>query len=454
MYCKVCESVSLRSWLLVPYAYYRRGEIFAQKLEKDEFKLIQRCDGEQELGESKLIRSLISRDLVQELNEPESHPVDYRFCANRYFPRINWMITGRCDCNCLHCFNAVDNERLQSEFSWEACVSLLEEAEKCGVHSFTITGGEPMLHLRFMDIVRGIYERNMMIDELNTNGAFITQPILDEMMNIGCQPLMKISFDGIGHHDWLRNQKGAEKRTLDAIKLCIANDFPVMVQTNIHRKNVDAILPTLELMDTLGVMCTRVIRTSESPRWLENSGDSCLTIEEYYNECLEIARKYIVNPHVMNLAFWQFLDIFPKMRAYRMCPVEGDYDAYNHNMPTCRDNRGMVAVTASGEMVPCNQMSGFFKNRGTSLGNVKRERLQQLLLDSRYLDKVCTSVSSVLEHNEKCHSCVYWKLCLGGCRASALLLGNDYLACDPAKCIYFHGGWMEKTKQVMKDFSQ
>ncbi|HII93191.1 MAG TPA: radical SAM protein [Methanosarcina sp.] len=452
MYCKVCETVSLRSWLLVPYAFYRRGEIFAQKLEKDEFELMQRCNGEQELEESNLLRSLILRSFLQELKGPELHPVDYRFCANRYFPRINWMITGRCNYNCLHCFNAADNERLQSEFSWEECISLLGEAEKCGVHAFTINGGEPMLHPRFMDIVRSIYERNMLIDELNTNGAFITQPILDEMKHIGCRPLMKISFDGIGHHDWLRNQKGAEQHTLNAIKLCIENDFPVMVQTNIHRKNVAAILPTLELMDTLGVMCTRVIRTSESPRWLENADDSCLAVEEYYEACLKIAGGYITNPHAMNLVFWQFLDIFPKTRTYSMRPVEGSYAAYQPDMPVCRGNRGMVAITASGELVPCNQMSGFFKNRGISFGNMKKERLQQLLLDSRYLDKVCMSVSSVLEHNEKCQNCAYWKLCLGGCRAFALQFGNDYLACDPAKCIYFHGGWMEKTEQAMKDF--
>jgi hypothetical protein len=122
MYCKVCETVSLRSWLLVPYAFYRRGEIFAQKLEKDEFELMQRCNGEQELEESNLLRSLILRSFLQELKGPELHPVDYRFCANRYFPRINWMITGRCNYNCLHCFNAADNERLQSEFSWEECI--------------------------------------------------------------------------------------------------------------------------------------------------------------------------------------------------------------------------------------------------------------------------------------------------------------------------------------------
>ena len=30
---------------------------------------------------------------------------------------MNWMITGKCNYNCLHCFNASDNSPLVSEFT-------------------------------------------------------------------------------------------------------------------------------------------------------------------------------------------------------------------------------------------------------------------------------------------------------------------------------------------------
>lgn len=78
---------------------------------------------------------------------------------------------------------------------------------------------------------------------------------------------MKISFDGIGHHDWLRNREGAEKTALNAIRLCIENGFRVKVQTNVHRLNLDSMLPTAEMLDDMGVDEMRIIRTTESPRW-------------------------------------------------------------------------------------------------------------------------------------------------------------------------------------------
>ena len=52
-----------------------------------------------------------------------------------------------------------------------------------------------------MDILREIHKRGMFVEELNTNGYYITREILEEMKKIGCDPLIKISFDGIGCHN-------------------------------------------------------------------------------------------------------------------------------------------------------------------------------------------------------------------------------------------------------------
>ena len=42
-------NIALRSWLLVPYAYYIRGERNARGLKEEEFMFLAACDGRNEL---------------------------------------------------------------------------------------------------------------------------------------------------------------------------------------------------------------------------------------------------------------------------------------------------------------------------------------------------------------------------------------------------------------------
>ena len=182
--------IALRSWKLVPYAYYIKGERNAQGLKKEEFEFLCACDGKTELpsdNESPLVRRLLENGFIHAAKEGEilsdwSRPL---VCSNRYFPAMNWMITGRCNYNCLHCFNAADNAPLMSEWSMEEADKLLGQARDCGINAFTITGGEPMFHKNFFDILDGIYRRGMYVEELNTNGYFITAETLDRMKKVG-----------------------------------------------------------------------------------------------------------------------------------------------------------------------------------------------------------------------------------------------------------------------------
>ncbi|MBQ3843282.1 MAG: radical SAM protein [Ruminiclostridium sp.] len=320
MYCKLPEYIALRSWPLVPHAYFVRYSPYAQPLTKREFEIMLLCDGEHDIEFDETVMALVTRRLIVTC-EKGDHPSEwseYKSYDNRYFPKMNLMITGKCNYNCLHCFNAADNAPLMTEWTFEDICDLFDQARDCGIHALTITGGEPMVHKHFMDIIREIHRRNMFVEELNTNGYYITQEILDEMKAVGCYPLIKISFDGIGYHDWMRDRKGAEQKTLDAIKLCIANGFRVKVQTQVHRKNIESMMPTAKVLNDLGVNEMRIIRTTEVPRWLENAGDACLGIEEYYEKLLAFAKEYISSDMKMGikvsdtLSDWKNLSVIGK----------------------------------------------------------------------------------------------------------------------------------------------
>lgn len=447
--------IALRSWRLVPYAYYIRHDRNARGLCKEEFEFLSSCDGRTRIVPEENKKALAEKFLACGFIHPAqggevlSDWQKPRHCDNRYFPAMNWMITGKCNYNCLHCFNAADNAPLMSEWTLPEAEKLLDEAQICGINAFTITGGEPMLHQNFFEIIAGIYARGMYVEELNTNGHFIDQESLDRLKETGCRPLIKISFDGLGYHDWLRNRKGAEKDALRAMKLCVENGFPVKAQTNVHRRNLESMLLTATLLDEMGIDEMRVIRTTEVPRWSENAQGAALKLAEYYDGMLDFASRYTREKHRMAVDIWQFLTLFPQMHAYRIRPVEYSAGEYRDSLPVCRGNRGMTAVSANGNLYPCMQMSGTCEARGDVFGNVKTDGLQIFLQDGNYLDEVCRTVGELAGKNGKCGACEYFRQCAGGCRALAYAFTGDQLGVDPAKCLFFENGYHRKIESAL-----
>ena len=439
MYYILNDNIALRSWKGIPYAYYERGSAEPHGLSEKDFYTLLECDGQHNLSAADIPEGFAT---PCESGEKElSVWQEVMVCDNRCFPMINLMLTGRCNYNCIHCFNASDNAPLQSEFTTEEAKDLIEQARECGVAAFMLTGGEPMLHRSFFDIVSFIYEKGMYVSRINTNGSFISPDSLDALEKIGCRPLMKISFDGIGFHDRMRGVKGAEEKTLEAIRLCVERGLRVMVQTNVNTLNLPSMLPTAELLNSIGVNTMRIIRTSESPRWKMNGYGETLSFEEYYSSMLDLAGNY---KGKMKLDIWQMMDVEEGHITITAAKSSSPGDV------VCRGNRRMVAIGADGELFPCNQLSGWFESKGRSLGNVKKTALKELLSGGAYLDAVTMTVGDIKEKCEQCRECPYFEICSGGCRALACVCGDSYTGRDISKCIFFKEGYYEKTLEFIK----
>ena len=454
MFYRLKDDVALRKWKYVDRAVYLKGQDHAVGISKEEFELALKCDGEHDITPDAHIAHLLAIRYIEpcEKGQKPNEWSKFKEYDNYYFPRMNLMITGKCNLNCLHCFNAKDNAPLNTELSYEDVINILDQAREIGIQAFTITGGEPLVHPRFLDIVRAIYERDMFIFELNTNGLLITQKMLDVFKELHCYPLIKISFDGVGYHNWIRQHPQAEDLTIKAIKKCIANGFRVKAQVQVNRKNVDVMMDTAKLLNELGVDEMRIIRTTEAPRWEKNSPQSSLTIEEYYERMLEFAKQYIASDMRMFIDIWQFVRLNPFAHSVELMPVACNKKDFNIRIPMCKGNRGMIAVSSSGEVVPCLQMSGYFIEKGISLGNLFKTPLKELVKDSPYLNLAMAPLFKQIIENDKCGNCKYYKACTGGCPALGLLYSKDvnFYHEDITKCIFFENGWYEKTTEALK----
>ncbi|MDR0904203.1 MAG: radical SAM protein [Ruminococcus sp.] len=457
------------------------------------------CDGMTDIPEvTEELKTLIDSGIVVPGETPPTDRQKYRYHKNRYFPAAKWQITGRCNYRCKHCFNAVDNSPIFEEFTLPEAKALVNEFERCGVGKVEVTGGEPTLHPNFLEILTELKKADIDVTKINTNGSRITPKLLAEIKAIGFHPLFAMSFDGIGFHDSFRGHDGAEEELLSAIKLLRSEGFAVKIDMNVNAENTETILPSAKLMDSMGVRNMRIDRTMETPRWFKNCKKP-FTIRDYYEFALKFAEEYRKGPYKMPINFWHVLHVYPQSRTVSHgAEISGRVSG---RTVVCGHNRGMLTVTNSGELAPCNQMSGILHQMGVSFGNVKETPLQNLLSDT-YNDEtfikgsitkkpVVSSITAMLtgkkadgdgliadlegkfdgaaeiipknylhaadmrleelyERTPRCPSCKYSERCCGGCRAIPLGLTGSYTERDITKCIWFYEGYADRLETMIE----
>lgn len=421
---------------------------------KEEFELLLQCDGKISLPESETLRRLEKEGMIRPAPEGEETDPDLlrKSYENRCVPNMAINITERCNYNCRHCYEAVDNDIPRSEMPLERCRNLLAQAGDCGIQNIKITGGEPLMHRDFLDIVRCVYENGMTVDRINTNGFFLTDTMLEELLALDRQILFNFSFDGIGYHDWMRGREGAEKDALQKIRMLTEKGFPVRAAMTLNRVNKDAAAETMFRMEELGVREFRIIRTSETPRWVMNAGDACLTVEEYYDAMLELFRIYAASDRKINLNVWQFATAVSAQKRYGMAMVLIAPEDFSPDLCLCGNCRETIIVRPDGSVFPCIASPGILQAHGMEFGNVFENGLQPVLQNSGYLSFVCKGVHVIAENDPKCAACPYFKQCLGGCRLGALGLGGDIFGHDPSKCLFFEKRYDKKLAEALPGF--
>jgi len=453
----VLNNIALRSWWLVPRAIIRGiGEEhrFANSVSQEEFELLKACDGKTALPPSDVLSGLEQRKLIRPAKEGEETEefLKHRTYQNRYVPNMGINITERCNFNCLHCYEAVDNQIPRHEMSLERCQSLLKEAKECGIQNIKITGGEPLIHKDFLEIFKCVYENEMTVDRINTNAFFITEELLDEIRAVDQNILFNVSYDGAGFHDWMRNKKGAEKDLLSKIRLLVEKGFSVRAAMTVNRVNQGAAEETMNKMEELGVQEFRLIRTSEVPRWVLNAKDACLTPKEYYDFSVNLLRKYAREDHRIILNIFHVAKANPRTKNLCIPMIRGAVKDFSPDICLCGNARENITVTPTGAVFPCTPSPGTYAAAGFDFGNVFRDGLKSLLQSSKYLSFVCKGVHAISEHDPKCAACKYFKQCMGGCRLFAFGLTGDILSHDPIRCLFFDERYDKKITEVMPGY--
>lgn len=409
------------------------------------FDIFDRCDGEQDFGPqegltAKALRVYTEAGVLEQVDSPR--PVQpwqrYRFVDNRRVPQCFLSITGRCNLRCLHCFMASDRDAVPNEFTLEQIRTILARIDEAGIHTLTISGGEPLCHPDFGKILDEVSVYGMEICRLHTNGILFRQETVDLLRGHGQSPEVVLSFDGLGVHDWMRNRPGAQAEAVRAIRLASRNGLRTRCAVNVNRRSLPVLRETARFLYGEGVRSLYFVRTSESPRWL-GSGEGCLSAREYW-DAMDTALDDLIdlNRNGLELQFFNGPTLAPGITAERLESAElPGADQLPKAPAWCRKALSCLFVSSTGLVMPCDSAEGGFLENGL-LGadsNILEVPLTKIVNGSGYSRCLETTVQDVADSNPECADCPWFRRCRGGgCR----LCGTLWKAAASGDANYYH----------------
>ena len=449
MYYRLKEPWAFRGWKKTPHAICAlEGERRHDKpvfIDREIFLDLLYCNGEEDVNLSgfpektrKAIREMLSGGVLEESAEkmkPLRPWQRYRVYPSRMIDSVHWSITGKCNFNCRHCLVSAPDAR-HPELPLEDCLHIIREIASCGIRRVDLTGGEPLVRKDFEEIVKALTENGIDIGMLFTNASLLTEDTLRMFERVHQHPGFQLSFDGLGHHDWLRGVPGAEKQADAAFRLLQKAGVPVSVAMCIHKENRDSLRDTVHYLAGLGVRSLRVNAPQELGVWKQYSEAYALSEEEIRDICLRNIEWYFEDGMPLDLELEGYFQCRKGSTEYKIPYVH--HPAENADwkkVPQCESMSHQIYISAEGRLAPC--MAFADTPLAETFPSVLEKPLGKLTLEGSCFDVVNTRVSDFLAANDECVRCEYLRACCGGCMAEGMAACGSYLGKDP-RCCWFH----------------
>jgi len=159
---------------------------------------------------------------------------------------VGLELTTGCNLRCVHCWQG---EKTHSKMlKLDEIKVIIKRLAELGVISLRITGGEPMIHPNFWEIMEEATHSGLSI-VLRTNGILINEVVARRLQDY---PIIftELSIDGFTpqYHDGFRRKKGSFQKTFLALGLLIKNGINTRVKTVLTRGNIESLLDLGKLL--------------------------------------------------------------------------------------------------------------------------------------------------------------------------------------------------------------
>lgn len=335
-------------------------------------------------------------------------------------PRLSVLylyVTNRCNLSCAHCW--IDSGCQKNEFiEVEQLKNVLDTMLKLGLRQVNITGGEPLLHEKLLEIVKMFYENNVVM-YLNTNGTLLTKEKSCELGKFKNYLYCSVSVDGALEetHDAIRGCKGAYNKAVTGIKELLNNQIPCEVIYTIQKRNLHELEEVIMLANQIGINILRI-------NFLQyGTGDRINDLKKEEGN-LSIFEILELNDRIQELAKRSRIRITTNLPYSFYAPQE----IINLQNRTCGIKHA-IGILPDGSVSLCGV--GELK-QDLVMGNIKTDSLEKIWENNKVIRYIRDNLPERLEG--VCGKCCLKTVCCGYCIAQNYMdtssLNASYNLCE------------------------
>lgn len=165
---------------------------------------------------------------------------------------VAWQITNECNLACLHCIEeSGPGKAFADELDAEMVFAVIDQMMDHEVPYLSFSGGEPMLHPLFFDMVERVCRRGAQL-KIETNGHFLSPENCARLRDLGVKAV-QVSLDGATAATFGRMRvRGEFDRTIDGLRNLRAAAVPIEINFSPATFNIHEASAIVDLAHELG----------------------------------------------------------------------------------------------------------------------------------------------------------------------------------------------------------
>jgi MoaA/NifB/PqqE/SkfB family radical SAM enzyme len=165
---------------------------------------------------------------------------------------VAWQITNECNLACLHCIEeSGPGKAFKDELSREQVLDVIDQLMEHEVPYLSFSGGEPMLHPHFFEMVERVTSRGSQL-KIETNGHYLSPENCARLKDLEVKAV-QVSLDGATSATFGRMRvRGEFDKTVEGIRNLAKAGVPIEVNFSPAAFNIHEAARIVDLAHELG----------------------------------------------------------------------------------------------------------------------------------------------------------------------------------------------------------